>query len=55
MRFGRPFGTYGLLGIAPNVETLGYSHLSLRDTGPWPFPGIDVWKLGFFPDLFALG
>jgi hypothetical protein len=27
----RPFGTYCSAGLVPNVETLGYSRMSLRD------------------------
>ena len=31
--FSRPFGTASFWSRPPNVETLGYSHMSLRDTG----------------------
>jgi len=33
-RSGRPFGTCARLGTGPNIETLGYSHASLRDRRP---------------------
>jgi hypothetical protein len=31
IRFSRPFGTWARLNSGPNVETLGYFQLSLRD------------------------
>jgi len=30
-RLSRPFGTFSLSELDPNVETLGYYRLSLRD------------------------
>src|SRR5258708_9391007 len=32
--FSRPFGTKATQTASPNVETLGYYHLSLRDVEP---------------------
>ena len=31
-RVSRPFGTFSQRFVDPNVETLGYSQMSLRDT-----------------------
>ena len=36
--FGRPFGTWGIsISHIPRLESLGYSHLSLRDFEMRPY------------------